>query len=561
MASPAPDRAEAPVRFETHPDAYRHWKLEPPGPGGDGVARLLLDVAETGGARPPGTPDGYALKLNSYDLTVDVELADALQRIRFEHPEVKALVVTSAKDRIFCSGANIYMLGTSSHGFKVNFCKYTNETRIGLEELSRESGVPSLAALNGTASGGGYELALACDEIVLADDGASVVSLPEAPLLAVLPGTGGLTRLVDKRRVRRDLADVFATTAEGARGRRAVEWGLVDEAPPRARLDEVVRRRAAALAARSARRPFRPVTLPPVERAASAAGVEYRHVSLAVDEEAHTATLVVRGPRGDEPLDAEALAEAGARAWAIAAFRELDDALLELRFHRPRVNVVALRTEGDPEAVLAVDRALASAREDGLVREVLLLQKRVLKRLDLTAKSFFALVEPGSCFAGSLLELALASDRVYMKDDPGARVVVATSPANAGPLPMSNGLTRLASRFLAEPARVARVLEAGALDTRRALEAGLVTSAPDELDWDDEVRVAIEERASLSPDALTGTEASLRFAGPETMETKIFGRLTAWQNWIFQRPNAVGERGALTLYGKPERPHFDWRRT
>jgi benzoyl-CoA-dihydrodiol lyase len=560
MAHPAQERPEAPARFETHPDRYRHWRLDFPAEHGGAVARLALAVEEASGLRPAGEEDGYPLKLNSYDLGVDIELADALQRIRFEHPEVKALVVTSAKDRIFCSGANIYMLGTSSHGFKVNFCKFTNETRLGIEDLSEGSGIPSLAALNGTASGGGYELAIACDEIVLAEDGSSVVSLPETPLLAVLPGTGGLTRLVDKRKIRRDLADVFSTTAEGVRAKRAVEWGLVDEAPPKAKFDEAVKRRLAALVARSGRKVFRPVPLPPLEAKRSAAGVEYRYVSLKIDAAARTATLLVRAPAGKEPATAEALAEAGARAWAIAAFRELDDALLELRFNRPEIGVVAVRTEGDRAAVLAVDRMLAANAGDGLVREVVLHMKRVLKRLDLTSRSFFALVEPGSCFAGSLLELALASDRVYMKDDPEAPVVVVVSPMNGGPLPMSNGLTRLQSRFLAEPARVGRVLEAGELDTRAALEAGLVTFAPDEIDWDDEIRLAFEERASLSPDALTGMEASLRFGGPETMETKIFGRLTAWQNWIFQRPNAVGERGALTLYGAPERPQFDWRR-
>lgn len=555
-----PDRPEAPASFETHPDRYRHWRLDFPAEHGGAVARLALSVEEGAGLRPPGAEDGYPLKLNSYDLGVDVELADALQRIRFEHPEVKALVVTSAKDRIFCSGANIYMLGTSSHGFKVNFCKFTNETRLAIEDLSEGSGVPSLAALNGTASGGGYELAIACDEIVLAEDGSSVVSLPETPLLAVLPGTGGLTRLVDKRKVRRDLADVFSTTAEGVRAKRALEWGLVDEAPPKAKFDEAVKRRAAALVARSGRKAFRPVPLPPLEATRSAAGVEYRYVSLKIDAAARTAALLVRAPSAKEPATPEALAEAGARAWAIAAFRELDDALLELRFNRPDVGVVAVRTEGDRERVLEVDRMLAANAGDGLVREVVLHMKRVLKRMDLTSRSFFALVEPGSCFAGSLLELALASDRVYMKDDPEAPVAVAASPLNGGPLPMSNGLTRLQSRFLAEPARAGRVLEAGVLDTRAALAAGLATFAPDEIDWDDEIRLAFEERASLSPDALTGMEASLRFGGPETMETKIFGRLSAWQNWIFQRPNAVGERGALTLYGAPERPQFDWRR-
>jgi len=551
---------EAAVRFETSPNRYRHWKLDFPEEHGGAVARLSLDVQEGAGLRPSGTEGGYSLKLNSYDLSVDLELADALQRIRFEHPEVKALALTSEKDRIFSSGANIYMLRGSSHAFKVNFCKFTNETRLGLEDLSTGSGVPSLAALNGTASGGGYELALACDELVLVDDGSSVVSLPETPLLGVLPGTGGLTRLADKRRIRRDLADVFASTAEGVRAKRAVEWGLVDEGPPRGKFQETVKRRLAALVARSGRKLFRAVRLPPLEARRSGAAVEYRHVSLSLEPARRMATLVVRAPMENEPDGPEDLAEDGARAWAVAAFRELDDALLELRFNQPSIGVVAVRTEGSREAVLAVDRMLARHAQDGLVREVVLHMKRVLKRMDLTAKSFFALVEPGSAFAGSLLELALASDRVYMRDAADAEVAVSLSPMNAGSLPMSNGLSRLQARFLAEPDRVARVLEAGELDTRAARDAGLVTFAPDDLDWEDEVRLAFEERASMSPDALTGMEASLRFGGPETMETKIFGRLTAWQNWIFQRPNAVGERGALTLYGAPERPQFDWRR-
>jgi benzoyl-CoA-dihydrodiol lyase len=555
------DLPETPVRFETHPGRYRHWRLDLPAEHGGKVARLTLDIQEGGGLRAPDAPGGYTLKLNSYDLSVDIELADALQRIRFEHPEVRALLVTSGKERIFCSGANIYMLGSSSHGFKVNFCKYTNETRMGLEELSAEGGVPSLAALNGTASGGGYELAVTCDEIVLAEDGSSVVSLPECPLLAVLPGTGGLTRLVDKRKVRRDLADVFSTVAEGIRGKRAVEWGVIDEAPPRARFDEAVKRRLEAMVARSTRRPFRPVKLGPLEAERTEKGCRYRHVALEVDAAARQATLTVNAPSGAEPETPGALAEAGDGAWAIRAFRELDDALLELRFNHPTVAVVALRTRGSAEAVLKVDRMLAAHAEDGLVREVVLQMRRVLKRLDLTAKSLYALVEPGSCFAGSLLELALAADRVYMKDAADEPPTVALSPLNAGPLVMPNGLTRLQSRFLAAPGKVGQVLaHEGPLDTAAAVEAGLVTFAPDDLDWDDEVRLAFEERASLSPDAMTGMEASLRFGGPETMETKIFGRLTAWQNWIFQRPNAVGERGALTLYGKPERPHFDWRR-
>ena len=558
-----------PVCFETHPDRYVHWKLDFPSEHGGKVARLVMDVKEDRGMRP-----GYPLKLNSYDLGVDIELADAIQRVRFEHPEVRALLVTSAKDRIFCSGANIYMLGSSTHGFKVNFCKFTNETRLYIEEMSAESDIPSLASLNGTASGGGYELAIACDEIVLADDGSSAVSFPEAPLLAVLPGTGGLTRLVDKRKIRRDLADAFSTIAEGVRGKRSVDWGLVDEAPPKAKLEEVTKRRLEGLVARSQRKAFPAVKLPAIERRErsdrsedqgeskrSAEKIEYQYVTLELNPKARTARLVVKAPSAKQPETPEALAKAGASAWAIQAFRELDDALLELRFNQPMIGVVSVETAGDPAAVLAVDAMLAKHKDDGLVREVTLLMKRVLKRMDLTAKSFFALVTPGSCFAGSLLELGLASDRIYMKDSEDEEVSVATSPMNAGPLPMGNGLSRLQTRFLKEPERVSRVLEQGSFKTQDAVKAGLVTFAPDDIDWDDEIRIAFEERAAMSPDAMTGMEASLRFAGPETMETKIFGRLSAWQNWIFQRPNAVGERGALTLYGKPERPEFNWQRT
>ena len=549
--------AHEPVRFETHPERYVHWKLDFPDTYGGKVARLVMDVQEDRGMRP-----GYPLKLNSYDLGVDLELADALMRIRFEHPEVRAVLVTSTKDRIFCSGANIYMLGSSTHGFKVNFCKFTNETRLYLEEMSSESGIPSLCALNGTASGGGYELAIACDDIVLADDGSSAVSFPEAPLLAVLPGTGGLTRLVDKRKVRRDLADAFSTIAEGVRGKRSVEWGLVDEAPPKAKFEETVKRRMEAVLGRAKRRSGAKMVLPPLAASRSAKGVEYKHVSLVLDAKARTATLTVKAPGASEPKTPEELAKTGASAWCVQAFRELDDALLELRFNQPNIGVIAVKTTGDAANVLAVDAMLAKhADEDGLVREVLLLQKRVLKRMDLTAKSFFALVEPGSCFAGVLLELALAADRIYMKDAEDEEVTMVASPLNAGRLPMSNGLSRLQTRFLREPERVARVLEAGPMNTQAANKAGLVTFAPDDIDWDDEIRIAFEERAAMSPDAMTGMEASLRFAGPETMETKIFGRLSAWQNWIFQRPNAVGERGALTLYGKPERPEFNWSRT
>jgi len=557
MAEKAHAGPTEPVRFETHPDRYRHWSVEYPSEHGGAVARLVMNVKEDGGLRP-----GYPLKLNSYDLGVDVELADALLRIRFERPEVKAIVFVSGKDRIFCSGANIYMLGSSTHAFKVNFCKFTNETRLYLEEMSAESGIPSLAALNGTASGGGYELAIACDEIILQEDGNAAVSFPEAPLLAVLPGTGGLTRLTDKRKIRRDLADVFSTLAEGVRGKRAVEWGLVDEAPSKATFVAAVKRRLDAMAGRAKRRSGKAVILTPLEAKRTAGGTEYKYVSLVVDEAARTATLTMRGPDEKQPTSVEELAAAGANAWAIRAWRELDDALLDLRFNRPTIGVVAVKTTGDPAAVLAVDAMLAANKDDGLVREVLLLMKRVLKRMDMSAKSFFALAEPGSCFAGSLFELALASDRLYMKDSEDAPTHVVLSALNAGSLPMGNGLSRLEERFLRDPSQVNRVLEAkGPLDTKAALAAGLVTFAPDDIDWDDEVRIAFEERASLSPDAMTGMEASLRFGGPETMETKIFARLSAWQNWIFQRPNAVGERGALTLYGSPERPEFDWRRT
>ncbi|MCA9587036.1 MAG: benzoyl-CoA-dihydrodiol lyase [Myxococcales bacterium] len=550
--------AHPPVRFETHPDRYKHWKLDFPEAWGGKVARLSMDIQDDLGLRP-----GYVLKLNSYDLGVDIELADAIERVRFEHPEVKAMVVTSGKDRIFCSGANIYMLGSSTHGFKVNFCKFTNETRLYLEEMAAESGIPTLAAVNGTASGGGYELAIACDEIVLADDGSSAVSYPETPLLGVLPGTGGLTRLTDKRKIRRDLADAFSTVAEGVRGKRALEWNLVDAAPPKAKFDAVVKERVDALVARSKRDQRGKITLTPLSVERTDAGARYTHVTVELDRGARTATLTVRAPDGDQPKTPEELAKAGAKAWALAAFRELDDALLDLRFNQPEIGLVLLKTAGDAKHVLEVDAMLAKHANDGLVREVVLHMKRVLKRLDLTAKSLFAIVDAGSCFAGSLLELALAADRVFMKDSEDEEVTMASSPMNAGPLPMSNGLTRLQSRFLREPERVGHVLEtSGApIPTQQATKLGLVTFAPDDLDWDDELRIAVEERASLSPDALTGMEASLRFGGPETMETKIFARLSAWQNWIFQRPNAVGPRGALTLYGRPERPELDWNRT
>jgi benzoyl-CoA-dihydrodiol lyase len=546
----ATDTDVAPVRFETAPQDYVHWRLELEPP----VARLVMDVQEERPLRP-----GYTLKTNSYDLGVDLELADAIQRLRFEHPEVRALVITSGKDRIFCSGANIYMLGSSTHGFKVNFCKYTNETRLDLEDASAHSGLQSLAAVNGACAGGGYELALACDEILLVDDSSSAVSLPEVSLLAVLPGTGGLTRVTDKRRVRRDLADVFSSLGEGVKGKRAVQWGLVDETVPLSRFPARVGEKARALAAASPEKAGPGVALLPLEGRYSEDGVDHRHVSLRVDAAARVARLTVRAPESSEPADAAAMRARGSDLWALRAFRELDDVLLDLRFNRPDIGTVVLETRGQVEKLLALDSALAANRNDWFVNEVIHHMKRVLRRLDMTARSLITLVDEGSCFAGSLFELALAADRSYMLAKEGGPTVAA-SELNHGAFPMWNGLPRLATRFLAEPQK-AKLPPGEAFDAEAALEAGLVTFAPDDIDWEDEVRLAIEERASLSPDALTGMEANLRFAGPETLETKIFGRLSAWQNWIFQRPNAVGEKGALTLYGKPERARFNWTRT
>jgi benzoyl-CoA-dihydrodiol lyase len=542
------------INFETQPEKYKHWKLSIDGP----VATLSMDVQED-----ETLGEGYKLKLNSYDLGVDIELSDAVQRLRFEHPEVKAVVVTSLKPRIFCAGANIYMLGTSQHGFKVNFCKFTNETRCAIEDASRHSGQRYVAALNGTASGGGYELAIACDEIYLADDGNSAVSLPEVPLLGVLPGTGGLTRLVDKRKVRRDRADVFSTLAEGLKAKRAKEWGLIDGYFPTSKFQEGVASRVEKIAAEAGgQTEAAGIRLNPLDVEVSESGREYRHVSLKYNREGRHAELTVRGPEASGPTSAEEIIKLGDSYWPLRAYRELDDALLHLRMNEPLIGLVLVRTEGEIDNVLAVDKTLVTNRDHWLVREIILNMARVLRRLDLTAKSFFALAEPGSCFAGSLLELLLASDRSYMLNDPDRKVEMALSELNAGALPMSNGLTRLQSRFLAEPERADEVLEhAGRFDTEEAEEAGLVTFAPDDLDWDDEIRVAVEERTSLSPDALTGMEASLRFAGPETTDTKIYGRLTAWQNWIFQRPNAVGPHGALTNYGKPTQPEFDYKRT
>ena len=542
------------VSFDTAPDRYRHWKLTFDGP----VATLSMDVQEDAGLSPD-----YKLKLNSYDLGVDIELADAIQRIRFEHPEVHAVVVTSLKERVFCAGANIFMLRGSSHAWKVNFCKFTNETRLAIEDASAHSGIKFLAALNGICAGGGYELALACDEIFLVDDGNSAVSLPETPLLGVLPGTGGLTRVVDKRKVRRDLADVFGTVAEGVKGKRAVEWRLVDAVYPTSQFKQRVAVRAQELAAMSDRPASGPgITLTPLAPTVTDTGITYSAVTLEIDRDKRVATLTVTGPGPGQPDTVEAIHALGDRFWPLRAFRELDDALLRLRLNDPLIGTVVVRTRGDQGAMIAIDELLLANQDDWFVREIVHFVKRTLKRMDLTSRSFFALIEPGGCFAGTLFELALAADRSYMLDDPDAANTIALSKMNGGLLKMSNGLTRLETRFLAEPEQVDRVLERdGPFDPQAALDAGLVSFAPDELDWDDEVRLAIESRAALSPDALTGMEANLRFAGPETMETKIFGRLTAWQNWIFIRPNAVGAKGALTAYGSQSRPEFDFNRT
>src|SRR5215216_1014595 len=541
------------ISFETSPDRYKHWKFQVSGP----VATLSMDVQED-----ETLADGYKLKLNSYDLGVDIELADAIQRLRFEHPEVRAVVITSLKPRIFCAGANIYMLGSSSHAFKVNFCKFTNETRCAIEDDSRHSGRRYIAALNGTASGGGYELAIACDEIYLVDDGNSAVSLPEVPLLGVLPGTGVLTRLVDKRKVRRDRADVFSTLAEGLKGKRANEWGLIDEYFPTSKFQESVDARVRKMIDGTSSA-VSGITLNPLKFETTDDSRNYQYVKLKLNREQRFADLTIHAPEGPQPTTGEHIQELGDAYWPLQAYRELDDALLHLRVNEPLIGLVCLRTQGNAENVLAVDQTLAANRDHWLVREILSYMARVLRRLDLTAKSFFAIVEPGSCFAGNLLELLLASDRSYMLNDPDAEdVSLAVSELNESAFPMSNGLTRMQSRFLAEPEKLDEVFgHKKSFNTEEAEELGLVTFAPDDLDWEDEIRVAIEERTSLSPDALTGMEASLRFAGPETMDTKIYGRLTAWQNWIFQRPNAVGEKGALTNYGKPTKAEFDYKRT
>jgi benzoyl-CoA-dihydrodiol lyase len=536
------------ITFDRDPGTYQHWKLSFDGP----VATLALDVNEDAGIEP-----GYKLKLNSYDLGVDIELRDALERIRFEHPEVGAVVIGSAKERMFCAGANIYMLGKSSHAWKVNFCKFTNETRNSIEDSSESSGLKFLAAVNGTAAGGGYELALACDDIVLVDDRSSTVSFPEVPLLAVLPGTGGLTRLVDKRKVRRDLADVFCTTAEGIGGAKAKAWGLVDDVTPPRTFAEKVKERAAKLAAMTDRpKDAKGITLTPLQRTIDETGVHYQHVDVTMDEQARTITITVNAPAADEADEPEAIVARGADWWPLAMARELDDAILHLRTNVREGGIWVFKTRGDIEAVLRLDRALERHASHWLVRETVGLIRRTFARLEVSSRSIYAVIDEGSAFAGTLFELALAADRSYMlAAENGPKV--ALSAMNFGPYRMPNGMTRLETRFGGSAPDVAQYEQ---LDAESAMDAGLITFAPDDLDWEDELRLAIEERSSLSPDALTGMEASLRFGGAETMATKIFGRLTAWQNWIFIRPNAVGEEGALKLFGSGTKPKFGWER-
>ena len=548
------------VEFRTAPPDYRHWRLGVDGP----VATLTMDVAEDG-----GLVEGYQLKLNSYDLGVDIELYDAVQRLRFEHPEVRTVVVTSGKDKIFCAGANIRMLAASSHPWKVNFCKFTNETRNGIEDATAESGQTYLAALNGTASGGGYELALACEHIMLVDDRSSTVSLPELPLLGVLPGTGGLTRVVDKRLVRRDLADYFATRAEGVNGKKALAWKLVDELVPRPQWDATVRARAAELAERSTRPDAGGIELTLLDKTRTADEIGYRYLTAALDHDRRAVAITVRGPEQDVPADLAGLHEQGVAFWTLALTRELDDLILDLRTNEPELGTWVFRTEGDAQRVLAHDALLLAHRDDWLANEILLYLKRTLKRLDVTSRSLLALIEPGSCFAGSLLELALAADRSYQlagvfedRDPDASPAAITAGELNFGPLPMGNGLTRLQTRFLDDAAAIdaVRARAGEPLEADAAAELGLVTFTPDDLDWDDEVRIATEERSSFSPDALTGLEANYRFAGPETIETKIFGRLSAWQNWIFYRPNASGPDGALRQFGTGRRADFDRKR-
>jgi benzoyl-CoA-dihydrodiol lyase len=540
------------VDYCTEPSRYRHWKLSFDGP----VATLCMDTQEEGGIRP-----GYKLKLNSYDLGVDIELHDALQRIRFEHPEVRCVLMTSAKSRVFCSGANIYMLGLSSHAWKVNFCKFTNETRNGIEDASAHSGLKFIAACNGSTAGGGYELALACDEIVLVDDRSSAVSLPEAPLLGVLPGTGGLTRLTDKRKVRRDLADVFCTTPEGVQGLRAKQWGLVDEAVRPQDFEAYVKKRTEELAKGSDRpAESKGVELVPLSRTINDQGYQYEYVRVQLDRPGRTATLTIRAPQSATFQTIGEIMNAGARWWPLQMARELDDAILTLRTNELDLGLWILKTEGDPKNVGEIDAVLVSQRNHWFVREVVGMMRRTFARLEVSSRSMYGIIEPGSCFVGSLLEFALAADRVYMLDD--AKVSLCLSEMNFGALPMANGLSRLEARFNGSQDQIAhlRGCIGRRLSAQEALQLGLITFAPDELDWADEVRLAIEGRSALSPDALSGLEANLRFGGHETMQSRIFGRLSAWQNWIFIRPNAVGPTGSLKVYGTGSRAKFDWGR-
>jgi len=545
------------IDYQTDPSKYRHWKLAFDG----AIATLVADFDENAGLRP-----GYKLKLNSYDLGVDIELNDAVNRIRFEHPEVRTVVVTSAKEKVFCSGANIFMLGVSSHSWKVNFCKFTNETRNGLEDSSKHSGLKFLAAVNGACAGGGYELALACDEIILVDDRSSAVSLPEVPLLGVLPGTGGLTRVTDKRHVRHDLADIFCTTTEGVRGQKAKDWRLVDDIAKPAVFAQKVRERALQLAHGSDRPAAgKGVALAPLQRTIEADALRYTHVTVEIDRAKRTATFTIKGPRGAQPADVAGIEAAGAAWYPLALARELEDAILSMRTNELDTGMWLIKTEGDADAVLALDRTLLAHQDHWLVRETIGLLRRTFSRLDVSSRSLFALIEPGSCFAGTFLELALACDRSYqlaLPDDAARAPTITVGETNFGLYPMVTGQSRLGRRFYDEqPALEAVRAKAGQpLDAQAAFACGLVTAGPDDLDWTDELRIAIEERAAMSPDALTGLEANLRFNGPENMFTRIFGRLTAWQNWIFQRPNAVGEMGALKVYGKGSKAAFDWNR-
>ena len=547
------------IEFNTHPDKYKHWTLD----FENSIATLKLNVNEDGGLNP-----GYKLKLNSYDLGVDIELHDAVQRLRFEHPEVRTVILTSSMENVFCAGANITMLGLSTHAHKVNFCKFTNQTRISIEDASKFSGQTYITAINGTAAGGGYELALATDYIMLVDDSSSTVSLPEVPLLAVLPGTGGLTRIVDKRKVRRDHADFFCTVSEGIRGKRAVKWKLIDELVPRSKFAQTVQERAQEFSVRSSR-PLdaEGINLTPLKRKIEGEGIIYDHLTVEYKRESGIVNFTVHVPAEDLPIDTDSIQAAGAKYWPLAMARELDDAIMHLSFNELELGIWVFHTQGNSDQVAAVDQTLIKHQDHWLVREIILNLKRVFKRLDLASRSLVTLIEPGSCFTGTLLELALASDRSYMLDgtfensveDPA---LLRTTEMNFGPLPMCNGLTRLQTRFLNEPKFVENIYKNNGkdLDATAADELGMVTFIPDYIDWEDEVRISIEERTSFSPDALTGMEASLRFAGPETLETKIFGRLTAWQNWIFQRPNAVGEQGALKLFGTGKLSNYDKKR-